>query len=96
MSASKRQASETVLGVVEYDVLLDRVAVGAKTVGGEGRVGIADRQPAQDGVLVRDFELFADALGVAGDRHLHAGAESARGQREQKVCRNMPTPRLST
>ena len=84
LSASERQASETVPGVVEYDVLLDRVAVDAQVVGGEGRVGIADRQPAQDRVLVRDVELFADDLGVAGDRHLHAGAESARGQREQE------------
>ena len=29
-------------------------------------------------------ELFADDLGVAGDCYLHAGAETASGQREQE------------
>ena len=55
------------------DVVLGRVAIGAQIVSGKGRVGIADRHPAQDGVFLRDVELFADDLGVAGDRHLHAG-----------------------
>jgi hypothetical protein len=51
--------------VEEHHVLLDGLAADAQLIGGEVRLGVADRQAAQDRQFRRDRQLRADDLGMA-------------------------------
>src|SRR5262245_2574899 len=76
--------------VEERHVLLDGLALDVQAIGGEVRVGVADRQPAQDRQFRGDSELRADNLGVPRDRDLDAGAQATCGEGQQQRLQEHP------
>jgi hypothetical protein len=83
------------LAVKEHHVLLDVLAADVQAIGGEVRVGVANRQAAQNRQFRRDSQLRADDFRIPRDRDFDARPQVAFGQGQRQVFKYMPTLRAS-